>query len=196
MRIATAWQRHLRALSRSLLSLVVVGRTRPGESQPWGLDPAHRAHAAHSATAYRGDGRGRVRVYDSVPRRVRSTSVLAYSIPAKRARDRELRYYSERARSGPTLPCVYHGAPLARRCRLLAWRLTIAGGARGVDSSVPLADNSSRIRRDRNVAEKSPAVVNDRGFAIPRAGASTSSREATLRRSLAEVMKVRTASTA
>lgn len=117
-----------------------MGRTRPGESLPRGLDPAHRAHAAHSTIKDRGGGRERVRVYDRVPHRARSTAVLAHSIPAKRARDRELRYYSERARSGPTLPCVYHGAPLARRCRLLAWRLTIAAGARGVDSSVtPLA---------------------------------------------------------
>jgi len=43
------------ALSSLLRS---VGRTQPGESQPRGLDPAHRAHAAHSATANRGDERG------------------------------------------------------------------------------------------------------------------------------------------
>lgn len=80
-----------------------------------------------------------MRVYDR-DRTSRSLyACVAYSVPAERARDRELRYYSQRAWSGPTLPCVYHGAPLAGRCSLLAWRLTIAGGARGVSipSSVP-----------------------------------------------------------
>jgi len=93
-----------------------------------------------------GDERGWVRVFTSTaPRSL--YACVAYSIPAERVRDRELRYYNKRARNVDRLSrIVYHGAPLARR--LLAWRLTIADDAREVDSLVTLANNFLCIRRD------------------------------------------------
>lgn len=88
-----------RPLSLSPLSPAAVGRTRPDESRHWGLDPIapippirRRRNGANL-----GEGEGEeMRVYDR-DRTSRSLyACVAYSVPAERARDRELRYYSQR----------------------------------------------------------------------------------------------------